>query len=101
MQVLLLVFGGGGVVSAIIAIYKLRPDVNSQAVVQAQGANEIMSETINTLRKELEEERHAHSDTRKRLYREREANQHLREMLVGSTLFDLPEADDEPQSRSA
>lgn len=47
--------GGGfltGVVSALIAIFKLRPDVNSAAVVQAEGAMSVMKEAIGRIQQE-------------------------------------------------
>lgn len=37
-QVLLAVIGPAGLIGSIVALFKLKPDANSQAVTQAQGA---------------------------------------------------------------
>jgi hypothetical protein len=38
VQAILAVFGAGGVLGAVVALLKLRPEANSMAVTQAQGA---------------------------------------------------------------
>lgn len=52
-QVLLGVLGGGGILSAVAAFFKLKPDANSAAVTQSQGAMETMA----LLNRDLEDER--------------------------------------------
>lgn len=58
---LIALVGGGGITSAVVTWVKVRPDINSASVTQAQGAMEVMQELQNELRKSLDEER-AQSD---------------------------------------
>jgi 3-polyprenyl-4-hydroxybenzoate decarboxylase len=53
VQVVLAVCGASGIVGAIVAMLKLKPDANSAAVTQAQGA----METMEKLNAQLEAER--------------------------------------------
>ena len=103
VQLLLGGFGVSGVVGAVVAIYKLRPDVNSQAVVQAQGAMESMPSLNEDLTKDrsywrdraIAAERECAKRTRA-LEEERdrltkvleEERKHFREMLAGMRLWD-------------
>lgn len=52
-QLLLGLLGGGGIISAVAAFFKLKPDANSAAVTQSQGAMETMA----LLNRDLEDER--------------------------------------------
>lgn len=52
-QIILTTFAGGGLLGAIVALLKLRPDANTAAVTQSQSAMETMA----TLNKQLEVER--------------------------------------------
>jgi threonine dehydratase len=54
VQLILVVLGSGGLISGIIAIYKLRPDVNSAAVIQAQGTMQMMKSLVDEMRTELD-----------------------------------------------
>jgi hypothetical protein len=51
VQLVLGGFGLTGVIGAIVALWKVRPEVNSAAVTQSQGA----METMKTLNDELEQ----------------------------------------------
>lgn len=53
VQILFGVLGAGGLTGAVVALYKLRPDVNSAAVTQSQGA----METMRVLNEQLESDR--------------------------------------------
>lgn len=53
VQIVLAVCGASGIVGAIVALLKLKPDANSAAVTQAQGA----METMEKLNAQLEAER--------------------------------------------
>lgn len=47
-------FGLTGLIGAVVAVYKLRPDINSAAVVQAQGTMDMMKQLVDELREELD-----------------------------------------------
>lgn len=53
VQIILGGLGTTGVVGAVVALYKLRPDLNSAAVTQSQGA----METMRGLNEELTQDR--------------------------------------------
>lgn len=53
VQVVLAALGSGGLIGAVVALLKLRPDANTAAVTQSQGAMETMA----ILNKQLEDER--------------------------------------------
>jgi len=42
--IIIALLGSGGLIAAVVALLKLRPDINSAAVIQAQGAMEIMQQ---------------------------------------------------------
>jgi threonine dehydratase len=44
--ILIAMLGSGGLIAAIVALLKLRPDINSAAVIQAQGAMEVMQHLV-------------------------------------------------------
>jgi chromosome segregation ATPase len=52
---LLVVIGTGGIGTAIMALLRLRPDANTAAVTQAQGAMDAMNSLIRELRLERDE----------------------------------------------
>lgn len=58
IQLVLGGFGISGILGAGVALFKLRPDVNSAAVTQSQGA----METMQTLNDELKQDRDAWRD---------------------------------------
>jgi hypothetical protein len=88
LQVVLGGAGVTGVIGAIVALYKLRPDVNSAAVVQAQGAMEIMAHLNDELKSELER-RDLDAETCRAKIKEQEALiTTMREMLQGAALWD-------------
>lgn len=73
LQILL---GGGlvaGVGGAIVALYKLRPDINSAAVVQAQGAMDVMREVNEELGKRADYWEHRAREWEERCLRAEEA----------------------------
>ena len=57
-QILLTTLAGGGLLGAVVALLKLRPDANTAAVTQSQSAMETMA----TLNKQLEVERNEWRD---------------------------------------
>ncbi len=57
-QILLSTLAGGGLLGAVVALLKLRPDANTAAVTQSQSAMETMA----TLTKQLEVERNEWRD---------------------------------------
>jgi hypothetical protein len=55
VQLVELIIGCGGLITAGVAIYKVRPDVDTAAVIRSQGAVETMA----LLQRELEKDRDA------------------------------------------
>lgn len=88
IQLAIAAIGAGGIGGFLLSLIKYKPEAASAAIVQAQGANEVMAETIKMLQERLEEEQKQHALTRRRLYEERERSQHLQQMLLGHQIFD-------------
>lgn len=55
VQLVIAVIGGGGLIGSGVALFKLRPDVNSAAVTDAQGAMKSMRELNDELKERLSE----------------------------------------------
>jgi hypothetical protein len=52
-ETLITIFGSGGIIAAIVAIFKLRPETSRIIVSAAEGAVIVQSETINNLHKDV------------------------------------------------
>lgn len=88
VQVLLAVVGGGGILGAVAALYKLRPDVNSAAVIQAQGTMEMMA-TLNTeLKDALDRSQIDVKQLKAKAAEQEKLIGTLREMLHGAAMWD-------------
>lgn len=88
VQVLLALVGGGGALGAVAALYKLRPDVNSAAVVQAQGTMEMMA-TLNTeLKDALSRSQVDVEQLQAKCAEQEKLINTLREMLHGAAMWD-------------
>jgi hypothetical protein len=51
-QLLIILLGSGGLLGALIAFAKLRPEKETAAMAQAQGANEVLRETLEVVERE-------------------------------------------------
>lgn len=77
-QILLSTLAGGGLLGAIVALLKLRPDANTAAVTQSQSAMETMAMLV----KQLEAER---NDLRARAMAAEAQVDSLREQMESET----------------
>lgn len=66
VQLVLGGFGLTGVTGAIVALFKIRPDANSAAVTQSQGAMETMQKLNDELEQSLERTQRERDDWRER-----------------------------------
>ena len=60
IQGVLALFGAGGVLGALVALFKLKPEANSMAVTQAQGAAQMWKDLYETCAAEKAREEAEH-----------------------------------------
>ena len=86
----LLLGGAGltGLAGAVVALYKLRPDVNSAAVIQAQGTMEMMEKLNSNLAEELDRLEVDRQRLKAVCTEQEQLIQSMREIIRGVALMD-------------
>lgn len=79
--IVIALLGSGGFVGAIVALIKLKPDINNAAVTQAAGALEMMGELLEDTERDRDYWRGRYSESNKKLVELSEELSQARQMI--------------------
>lgn len=86
--IIIALLGSGGLIAAVVALLKLRPDINSAAVIQAQGAMEIMQQLNDDMEKNRDYWRDRYEDCNKHC-KDLENEMHQARVMIRRLSIDL------------